>query len=123
MSDATRLIDGLWQLVHAEHAGEEAPDLVTEKTTVELTQGAYHVRFAGEVVDAGLFEIGGVAGSYTLLLRGNSGPNAGRTIPCIFQVRGDRLRICYGFDGVAPTEFSSDSTNHRYLGTYRRIAA
>ena len=114
-------IDGLWQLVRAEHAGETAPELVIDQTTIELANGEYRVRFAGKVVDTGAFEVGGVIEQSTILLRGAKGPNAGKTIPCIFQLRGDRLRVCYGFDGRAPTEFSTNASNQRYLGVYRRL--
>jgi uncharacterized protein (TIGR03067 family) len=114
-------LDGSWQLIRAEHAGESAPDMVVEQTIVRLTRGQYSVSYAGRVVDRGTFEIGGVVEQTTLVLRGQVGPNAGRTIPCIYQLRGDRLRVCYGFGGKAPTEFTTDSTNQRYLGVYRRI--
>jgi uncharacterized protein (TIGR03067 family) len=113
-------LDGTWQLVRAEHGGEEAPELVVQRTRLLLASGSYAVEFDGETVDRGSFEMGGVAGAYTLLLRGLDGPNAGRMIPCLFQLRGNLLRVCYGFDGLAPTEFSTDTKNHRYLATYRR---
>lgn len=113
-------IEGVWQMVRAENCGDEAPELVVQRTTIELQAGEYRVRFAGEVVDAGTFELGSVVGSYTMLLRGTAGPNAGRTIPCVFQLRGDRLRVCFGLNGLAPTEFTTDPQNQRYLATYRR---
>jgi uncharacterized protein (TIGR03067 family) len=121
MTQPASIIDGQWQLIRAEHAGEEAPDMVTEKMTIELAHGAYMVRFGGKVVDSGTFEVGGVVDSYTVILHGSVGPNAGRTIPCIFQLRGDRLRMCYGFDGRAPTEYTTNATNQRYMATYRRM--
>ncbi len=107
-------------MVRAEMAGDAAPELVTQKTTLELTGGEYLVRFDGNIVDRGTFETGGVLESATLLLRGTSGPNAGRTIPCAYQLRGDRLRVCFGMSGIAPTEFSTDATNQHYLAVYRR---
>lgn len=113
-------IEGLWQMVRAENCGEAAPDLVAERTTFELSGGKYRVRFNGDVVDAGSFELGGTVTESTFLLRGTAGPNAGRTIPCVFQLRGDRLRVCFGMNGIAPTDFTTDAGNQRYLATYRR---
>ena len=107
-------------MVRAELAGEAAPELVTAKTAVELSDGAYFVRFEDEVMDQGTFEVGGPNESPTLHLRGSSGPNAGRIIPCIYQLAGSRLRICYGLGGVAPTEFTTASGDDRYLAVYRR---
>jgi uncharacterized protein (TIGR03067 family) len=121
MADLDTSVDGSWQLIRAEHCGELAPDSVTEQTVLRLTRGQYSVSFAGRVVDRGTFEIGGVVDQTTLVLHGQVGPNAGRTIPCLYQLRGDRLRVCYGFNGVAPTEFATDSANQRYLGVYRRF--
>ena len=121
MASPSTVLDGTWQLVRAEHAGEAAPELVVDHTVVHLAVGEYTVKFDGNVVDRGSFETGGVVDQPTLVLRGRVGSNAGRTIPCIYQLRGDRLRVCYGFDGFAPTEFSTDSKNQRYLGVYRRV--
>lgn len=114
-------VDGRWKLLRAEQGGEAAPDLVINRTTLVLSAGRYAIWFAGEEMDVGSFETGGVTGALTLLLRGSRGPNAGRTIPCIYQLRGDRLRICYGFDGTAPTEFATAAQDQRYLATYQRL--
>lgn len=38
---------------------------------------------------------------------GVKGPNAGRTIPAIYRLQGDRLTICYGLDGHRPKAFVS----------------
>lgn len=114
-------IDGTWQLVRAEHAGETVPELVVDQTVIQFVTGEYTVIFGDHVVDRGEFETGGVVDQPTVLLHGRSGANAGRTIPCIYQLRGDRLRVCFGFDGFAPTEFTTDAKNQRYLGVYRRV--
>lgn len=109
-------------MVRAELAGEAAPELVVEHTTVTLTGGGYEVRFQGEVADRGTYREEATAGLGTLVLRGTSGPNAGRTIPCLFQLMGDRLRICYGLDGVLPVAFATRPGELRYLVTYRRVS-
>lgn len=105
-------------MIRAELSGAQAPSEVAEQTTLQLANGEYIVRYAGEIADRGRFELGTVVD--TLVLHGRSGPNAGRTIPCLFQIRGDRLRICYGLNGVAPTAFATASGDDRYLATYRR---
>lgn len=121
MSTAENFVEGRWQLIRGEHAGQTMPDMVAEKTVLELLHGTYAVKFGGEAVDTGSYELGGAMGGSTVLLRGTTGPNAGRTIPCIYQVQGDRLRMCYGFDGLAPTDYTSNTSNKRYVGTYRRL--
>lgn len=112
-------------MIRAEASGEEAPELVTQRTELSLTADAYAVRFAGEIMDRGALEIGEAtaAPSCAFVLRGTRGPNAGRVIPCIYQLKGDRLRICFGLDGVAPTQFATTTGDARYLATYRRKPA
>lgn len=107
-------------MVRAEFASEAAPDLVVSKTMLEFSGDKYAVRFDGRVVDEGSFVMSENGGHLVLTLTGVAGTNAGRTIPAIYQQTGERLRICYGFDGVAPTQFATAVGSQRYLATYRR---
>jgi uncharacterized protein (TIGR03067 family) len=109
-------IEGTWEMIRAELAGETAPDLLLLRVELELTADTYLVRFAGKTADRGRYTLE----RGMLTLTGIAGPNAGRTIPCIFQLVGDRLRICYGLDGTPPTEFTTKAGQQRYLATYRR---
>jgi uncharacterized protein (TIGR03067 family) len=109
-------LTGRWEMIKAELAGENAPDMLALRVELELTSVTYVVRFAGEIADRGTYVLDGP----TLTLTGTAGPNQGRTIPCILQHAGDRLRICYGMDGTAPTEFRTRSGVQHYLATYRR---
>jgi uncharacterized protein (TIGR03067 family) len=113
-------IEGTWQIVKAELAGEEMPAFVAEKIEVELTAGTYTVRFAGEVSDRGSYALDAADGPKRMLLAGVEGSNAGRTIPAIYQLAGDRLRICYGLDGTVPVAFATGAGQNLYLATYRR---
>lgn len=112
-------LTGCWQMIRAELAGEAAPEMVTSRMILEIGTGTYAVSYADEISDSGTCEPGAAEG--TLILRGRSGPNAGRRIPCLYQQAGDRLRICYGLDGVAPVDFSTAGLTNRYTAVYRRI--
>jgi uncharacterized protein (TIGR03067 family) len=107
---------GRWEMIKAELAGEHAPDLLALRVELELSAGTYAVSFAGKVADRGTYVLEGEA----LVLTGTDGPNRGRTIPCILQLAGDRLRVCYGLDGTAPTAFATRAGVQHYLATYRR---
>jgi len=107
-------------MIHAEFAGEKAPEFVILKTEVEFTDLEYVVRFAGETADRGTYALDLTGTPPALTLTGVEGPNAGRTIPCLFQLAGDRLRVCYGLDGGVPTVFATAADAQRYLATYRR---
>jgi uncharacterized protein (TIGR03067 family) len=119
-NSADRPLEGLWEMVRAEFAAEAAPELVVRKMSLEFSDDRYAVRFDGQVVDEGRFTVAEVECHLTLTLVGVSGHNAGRTIPAIYQKTGDRLRICYGFDGVKPVGFATVAGSQLYLATYRR---
>jgi uncharacterized protein (TIGR03067 family) len=112
-------LTGRWQMIRAELDGESAPEMVTSRMIFELGADSYAVVYAGEISDAGAWESGAAPG--TLALQGHRGPNAGRRIPCIYQLAGDRLRVCYGLDGNEPSSFSTSGQTQRYTATYRRL--
>lgn len=114
-------LSGHWQLVRAELDGEAAPELVVQRTELRLTRDTYAVWFAGELADRGTYNFSAAAAVPELSLHGEHGPNAGRTVPAILQLRGDRLRICFGLDGTKPETFATGADSQRYLATYRRL--
>lgn len=120
--DEPDLLEGGWEMVRAEMQGESAPELVVNKTVLAFTGERYAVHFAGEVTDRGFFATDPAPTPRRLILRSVEGANAGRTLPCIYQLTGGRLRICFGLDGSAPTGFSAKAGEERYLATYRRQA-
>ena len=118
----TSTLIGTWTLLKAEVDGDAAPDLLALDITLELTVDSYAVRFGGEIADRGTYSLRDLGPPHAMILVGVEGPNQGRTIPCIFQHVGDRMRICYGLDGTAPTKFATTSGSRHYLATYRRKA-
>jgi uncharacterized protein (TIGR03067 family) len=109
-------LEGLWQPLYAELGGEEAPKMVLDKMEIELAAGKYTVRFGGVTSDHGTFAVeeGG------LTLTGIAGPNAGRTIPCIYKFIGETLSICYGLGGTRPTKHHTGKNPELYLVNYTR---
>jgi uncharacterized protein (TIGR03067 family) len=115
-------LHGIWEMVRAESGGEPSTDLLGLRVELHLTFDTYHVHFAGELADQGTYARAGDQPHASLVLLGAKGPNAGRTIPCIYQLVGNRLRVCYGLDGSTPTAFATTSGSSHYLATYRRKA-
>ncbi len=109
-------LQGTWQPVRAELDGEAAPALALERMELVLDNDTYAVSFAGTVHDAGEF----THTPSTLTLTARIEPHTGRVIPAIYQLVGDRLRICYGIDGTVPVAFATTRNSARYLVTYRR---
>jgi uncharacterized protein (TIGR03067 family) len=117
---STSALHGIWEMVRAESGGEPSTDLLALRVELHLTSTTYHVHFAGELADQGTYTRSTDSPHATLILLGTKGPNADRTIPCIYQLVGDRLRVCYGLDGTTPTAFASPAGSPHYLATYRR---
>ena len=109
-------LHGNWRPVRAELDGQEAPAMALERMEMVFSEQRYLVRFAGEVHDHGVWSVSAT----TLILTGQHGANDGRKIPAIYQLAGDRLRVCYGLDGTVPAEFKTGVNSQRYLVTYRR---
>lgn len=119
MSQTPPSLIGRWQMLRAELNGEQAPELVTSKTELEFTATTYAVRYAGEVMDEGTYEVGPEPNLHSLILYGVSGTNRGRTIPCIYQRVGQRLRIAYGLEGRVPSNFAPHSGSGGYIASYK----
>ena len=120
MDDAAAIV-GTWEIVKAELAGEEMPEFVAGKIRVEFGPAEYAVRFDGQVSDRGTYALIGGSAQKSLHLTGREGTNAGRTIPAIYQLTGNRLRICYGLNGVSPEGFATTRGGNTYMATYRRV--
>jgi uncharacterized protein (TIGR03067 family) len=121
MSD-THPIEGLWQPLKAELSGEIAPEMVLSRMTLTLRAGRYTVHFGGEISDQGAYAISSRDPHAALTLSGERGANQGKEIPAIFQLVGDRLRVCYGLDGNRPENFATTAETRFYLVTYRRTS-
>ncbi len=109
-------LEGVWQPVYAEHEGEEAPRMMLDKMELELTGGKYTVRFGGVAADQGSY----LVDPEGLTMLGLTGPNAGRTIPCLFKFAGGVLSICYGLGGTRPQEHATAKGQPLYLANYQR---
>ena len=122
VSITTNPIEGTWLPFKAELSGDHAPAMALTKMRLVLGVGTYAVYFGGETTDEGTYTLGAVEELHTITLVSLRGTNAGRTIPSIYQLTGDRLRICYGLDGTMPASFGSTSGTSHYLVSYRRKA-
>lgn len=120
VSKTAHPIEGSWQPIKAELAGDPAPDMALAKLRLAIDAKSYAVYFGGEVSDSGTYTLGLNTEINTIVLASTCGANKGRTIPAIFQLVSDRLRICYGLDGTAPTEFAAPAGTAFYLVFYRR---
>lgn len=115
-----RNIEGTWLPVKAELAGKLMSDASVKSIRyLRLAGGRYEVQ--AESLDKGDYTIDPAAKPKVIDIKGVEGPNAGKKIPAIYELDGDRLTICYGLDGTQrPTEFKTEKTTMNFLITYRR---
>ena len=56
-----------------------------------------------------------------MTVTGTEGPNRGKIFPCIYELQGDTLRICYDLScAKRPAEFKTAVGTRLYLVTYAR---
>src|SRR5262245_20979900 len=119
-ADDAKAVEGTWTPIKAELAGEPMPDAVLKTIILKLVRGKYEVSVAGKF-DRGTYTQDMNAKPKGLVIQGTEGPNAGKTIPCIYELDGDTLRVCYDLSGKnAPADFKTASGTQLYLAVYTR---
>ena len=117
-------LDGTWKPVEAELGGQPTPAAVLASITLRLRGESYEVVVVTErgiSPDKGTVAFDEAAKPKGMTVTGVEGPNAGKTFPAIFELEGDRLRICYDLSGAKrPSEFRSVPGTKLFLVTYRR---
>jgi uncharacterized protein (TIGR03067 family) len=113
--------DGTWLPLSAELGGKPLPDAVLKAMKL-VVEGEKYTVTVGEGVDRGTCKVDAGKTPKTMDITGTDGPNKGRTILAIFELKGDTLRVCYDLGGKArPAEFASKSgETPLFLVTYRR---
>lgn len=115
-----KAIQGDWKPVKAELAGAPMADEVLKTISLKIGDGTYEVH-VGNSPDKGTVAVDPSTTPKGMTITGTEGPNKGKTFPCIYELKGDTLRICYDLSGVKrPTEFTSVAGTKLYLVTYSR---
>ena len=113
-------LDGTWLAMSAELGGMRQPPALVTNIVLKITEDKYEVTVAGHP-DKGTCKVDASAKPKTMDITGTEGPNAGRNIPAIYELTGDKLKICYGLKGSPrPTEFKTNPGTQQYLVVYER---
>jgi uncharacterized protein (TIGR03067 family) len=119
-ADEFKKMDGTWLVVKGELGGTALPEEVTKTFTLTLAGGKYAVKVGGQD-DKGTCTIDPTKKPKELDIKGEEGPNKGKTIPCIYDLDGDTLKVCYDLSGKKrPTEFKTEKDTLLYLAVYKR---
>ncbi len=118
--DDAKAIQGSWVPVKGVLGGKPMPEVVLKGINLKLKDGKYDVVSDGHP-DKGTYTIEATSRPKGMTVIGTEGPNAGKTFPAIYEVKGDMLCICYDLSGVKrPAEFKSVAGTMLYLVTYTR---
>lgn len=113
-------LDGVWLPEKAELAGQEFPEQVRKSIRLEIDGEKYTVT-VGAQSDRGTCKADPTTDPKSLDITGTEGPNKGKTIPCIYQLDGDTLKVCYDLSGQArPTKFETAEGTQLFLVEYKR---
>jgi uncharacterized protein (TIGR03067 family) len=119
MPDANA-IQGDWRPVKAELGGQPMADEVLKTISLKIGEGTYEVH-VGNSPDKGTVTVDSSTTPKSMAITGTEGPNKGKTFPCIYELKGDALRICYDLSGAKrPAEFKTVVGTKLYLVTYAR---
>lgn len=116
------MLDGTWKPTDATMGGQPFPPPVLGMMTLTISGGgtAYRVQ-VGPQLDVGTTKVDDTQSPRAMDISGVEGPNAGKTIPAIYDLDGDTLRVCYDLSCQSrPNAFASAAGTQHFLVTYQR---
>ncbi len=112
-------VQGVWKPLSAEFGGEKFPETLIANWRLELKEGKYTLTGA-ESPDSGTYKVDDSMKPKAMDVIGGDGPNKGKTFLCIYELTGDKLRMCYDLSGTErPKDFKSAKGTKLYLVTYQ----
>lgn len=112
-------LQGVWVPEKAEYAGKMFPEEARKSIRLEVKDDEYVVT-AGNQTDKGKCKVDASADPKTLDITGSEGPNKGKTMLCIYERKGDMLRVCYDLSGKErPKEFKTTEGSKLFLVEYK----
>jgi uncharacterized protein (TIGR03067 family) len=113
-------LNGTWKPTKAEVAGNALPAQLLETIKLELKDTTY-VMTGGPETDKGTCTYDLAAKPPRIKIEGGEGPNKGKTLLAIYELKDDVLTVCYDFEGKEyPKEFKSPEGSKLMLITYKK---
>ena len=118
--DDGKKIQGTWLPTEADLGGQKFPEETLKTMKLVLKDDTYTVT-VGKQDDKGTVKLESSKTPKTMDIVGTEGPNKGKTILAIYELKEDKLRICYRLKGEKrPTEFKTGSDGSLFLVSYER---
>lgn len=115
-------LDGTWAIQSVEVGGTKFPDEALKNFPGPLTiKGGKWTLKAGEQQQTGTFTADAGKKPAQMDVKPTDGPNAGKTLPAIYQLDGDTLKVCYAPpEKERPTAFDTKDKPGYALIVYKR---
>src|SRR5262249_913595 len=103
-----QVLEGTWELASVVRDGKPEPLPEGGKIRVTLKDGKYTVKVNDRVVDEGTGVIDPTKQPKTLDITTAVGPDKGKVVPGIYEIKGDEHRVCVAEPGKErPKEFAA----------------
>jgi uncharacterized protein (TIGR03067 family) len=114
------LLKGTWSVVAAEKGGEKAPAEAIKDMKLHFAEGKITIKHPGGERES-TFKLDPAKKPKVIDIMPGDGPNKGKTLPGIYELKGDDLRIALGeTDAARPTEFASKAGEGQMLMILKR---
>jgi uncharacterized protein (TIGR03067 family) len=114
-------LQGQWVVVSLEHRGHVAApgDFEGQSSLYEKNRWTWKV--GDKVMRRGIVTLDSTRSPKAINTWDSDGPHEDETVPGIYQIDGDTLKLCFAMPGEKrPTEFSTQSGTGAFLVVYKR---
>jgi uncharacterized protein (TIGR03067 family) len=99
-ADEMKALKGTWKVEKAVLRGQDTTDAF-KATVLTLDDGKYTVEFGGQK-DKGTVAVDLAKKPKQMTIVGTEGPSKGKTLPAVYELSGDTLKVCYQLEGKEP---------------------
>jgi uncharacterized protein (TIGR03067 family) len=117
-------LEGTWVPVAADVSGQALAVEELRVSRLVLHHGGYQIiDKADHVVDRGDYRVDDSVFPQAIDIVGISGPYAGRTMFAIYELQGDRLKVCYDLESaIRPDDMQAEGEELLLSITYARAS-
>ena len=114
-------LQGVWAAQEVTIGGQELPKELTKTIRLTLKGDRYEVPTPNNMLDKGVVILDPTTTPRSMSIKGEEGPNKGKTMLAIYELNGDELKVCYDIKGEkTPASFTPDSNSQLLLIRYKR---
>jgi uncharacterized protein (TIGR03067 family) len=119
--DDLATLQGQWVVVSLEHRGHPAEPADFEGQSSVYEKNRWTWKVGDKVMRRGIITLDSTRTPKAINTWDSDGPHEDETVPGIYQLDGDTLKLCFAMPGEKrPTEFTTKSGTGAFLVVYKR---